>query len=592
MDINKIQQSLRELPLGDSRFVQLRQKNMLVVDKTASLAELAKGSTVFISRPRRFGKSMLLAMLQELFTHGAKDNPAFDGMAVQALWQQNIFPVVRLSFLELDDPKTIEERLRNKLCTAFVIAGFKDAAALRAQRLTLTETLGELETIVSGKDFVCLIDEWDFPLSANLNQRGAFNDNLKVLRQFYSWLRELPELWFTLITGIGRYQHTQIWTGQDVRDLSLEPKFADLLGYTQYDLKTCFADYVAVAADRLHLSADELLAKLELQYDGFCFDQEAKIKVYCPFSINNFFAQIIGASNANTIPAYGSYWVNNANPSGALREYLKRFKPDLSYLEQDGVQLTHAELMGLNSFDDIKFDNIMALSGFLTIKNVINPQESSPESRLYNCSFPNIEVKSRYLEIFIGYMLERSGDSLGKEFAECSVNLGRNLLNGDVASSVQEINFFLRNFHYETWASAHENAFRSLVAVSLRWALGINAVREEVPNNDGRTDIEAEVGADLLVLELKLFSDDIDLTRPHEEGKFYEEKTERKLQQLACTACDQIRARGYASQYRTYQRVFGLGLVICRKSRQVAYWRLIDANGVLGEKAVIPLAFE
>lgn len=308
----KMKQALRDLPLGAESLRQLREQCKLLVDKTAQLAELAQGSTLFLARPNGFGKTLLLSTLQELFAHGASDNPAFAGLAVQARWPHGTFPMVRLSLAGLTNPNMLSADLAARLCTAFEAAGFAEAAALRAQGLSLTETLGELEVMTHGTDLVVLIDDWDFPLSAQLHNRAAFEANSKVLRQLAAWLRELPNLWFTLLTGVTCHQSSTIWGGCDIRDLTWEPAYADLLGYTKDELKTYFADYLEVAAERLHLGTKELCFELERHYGGFCFERNAQVKLFCPLFINRFFAQVVGPDHTATIPTFGDYRQNHA----------------------------------------------------------------------------------------------------------------------------------------------------------------------------------------------------------------------------------------------------------------------------------------
>lgn len=302
-----MEQRLRYLPLGTESWVELRQKHLLFVDKTAHLAELTKGSNLFLARPYGFGKTLLLAQLQELFAHGAKDNPAFAGMAVQADWHHRILPVVKLSLLGLTHPATLAQDLGERLCAAFAAAGFTQAHALKASGLSLPEILGELEVMTYQSDLICLIDDWDFSLSAQLQNQSAFESNCKVLRQFKAWLRELPNLWFTLFMGARRFQSSSLWGGEDVRDLSLDPAYADLLGYSEEELTTYFADYLDEAAARLNLTQEELIGQLRRHYGGFCFDQAERIKVYCPLAINRFLSQVVGSDHAQTIPSFGDY---------------------------------------------------------------------------------------------------------------------------------------------------------------------------------------------------------------------------------------------------------------------------------------------
>lgn len=202
-----------------SDFRVIRQNQFLLVDKTARILTLLRASKVFLARPRRFGKSLLLSTINELFTNGTKN---FEGLAIYDLWNRPCLPVIKLSFFGLSAPETFEEELCARLCDAFAQAGFADA--LKISTSSFVRLVPELNFLYRNSDIVLLIDEWDFPLSANINDRKAFDFNKDVLRRFYAWVRDLQNLQFLMVTGIGRYQDTSLFTGQDIKDVSLDPR--------------------------------------------------------------------------------------------------------------------------------------------------------------------------------------------------------------------------------------------------------------------------------------------------------------------------------------------------------------------------------
>ncbi len=233
-ELQPLVRALPKIPLGVSDWNKLadNHKNYVVVDKTAKLAELAQNDTVFIARPRRMGKTTLCSMLYELFAHGKE---SFKGQAVYDLWPEtDVYPVIRLSFnvFSGDDVSKFEESLKDALLNAFSQAGFPEVESFQ-KNLTLTGFLGKFGRIALQHKLVIIIDEWDYPLFRCLHDEDRLNVVKSVLRDFYAWLRALPNVHFMLLTGIMRYRETSLFSGQDIQDLSMVPYFADLLGYTQ-----------------------------------------------------------------------------------------------------------------------------------------------------------------------------------------------------------------------------------------------------------------------------------------------------------------------------------------------------------------------
>ena len=314
------QVKLQAITIGNSDFKDVIDSGTLFVDKTAHLAKLAQFKKVFLTRPRRFGKTLMLSTLQELFSHGAKDNHYFDGLAVQSLWSDpNCYPVINLSFFGLSNPKTFEFELCEHLRTACELAGFDDVSSINPNLSKISQLLGRLNIIIAGTKIVVLIDDWDYPLSANLNNFNDYEDSREILRQLFRWLRLLQNVRFTLVTGICSYENTSFFAGQEVIDISMEPLFADLVGYTEDEVKTYFAPHIKAATKLLDCSEDELLGKLKQKYDGFCFDKNASVSVYCTGSINNFFQQIV--LHPDLKPEFFNFRINNANAPKAIRVF-------------------------------------------------------------------------------------------------------------------------------------------------------------------------------------------------------------------------------------------------------------------------------
>ncbi len=295
---------LQNIPLGVSDWNNLTSKarDYVVVDKTAKLAELVNQRKVFIARPRRMGKTTLCSMLHELFAHG---KGKFAGTAVYDLWSEpDVYPVIHLSFdkITADDALEFELWLKLFVVKAFKLVGFPEVESFQRD-LALSGFLGQFNPIALQHELVFIIDEWHYPLTSLLEngKEDQFNVVRAVLRDFYAWLRGLPNVRFILVTGIMRYSEFSPFTGQDIQDLSMRPYFADLLGYTQEEVRTSFARYIPRAANKLGITEEQLMEQLEQYYDGFCFDENASVKVYCPYAINKFFAQVTDPSSRKQV---------------------------------------------------------------------------------------------------------------------------------------------------------------------------------------------------------------------------------------------------------------------------------------------------
>ena len=393
---------LQDITTTSSDFNEIRDEGFLLVDKTARINDLIREGRVFLSRPRRFGKSLLLSTITELFTNGVKN---FEGLAIHDVWQQERYPVVKLSFFGLSDPTTLERKLCDRLRESFAGAGFDAAFDIAPQSNTISALTTRLNYLRGQQKIVLLIDEWDFPLSSHLNDRAAFEKNKEILNQFYAWIRDLANIKFLLVTGITRYQETSLFTGQTVTDISMDPRFADLLGYTQDEVEDYFAEHIKEAAARLKISTDELCHKLAVYYDGFCFDYKAKLRLYCPISINKFFKQVV--DTPAEVPTFGYYWMESSNTAQALRTFLARVRLKSDFIDQvqgSGVELSQTDISSANSYESINFKALLVQTGYLSIDSIKNPDEVSQDDRICCCKFPNLEVKQRYVNILLRYL--------------------------------------------------------------------------------------------------------------------------------------------------------------------------------------------
>lgn len=562
---------LPTIPLGMSDWNELRARNFLVVDKTELIPDLVTNYIkVFISKPRRFGKTMLLSILQELFTHGDRN---FEGTAIFGRWPEpdNRFPVIRLSFVNIpcDDVEQFEFKLRDALINAYEKAFWatqceQDWSALiqSCAQLPYHQALNKLSFITDTTRVVFLIDEWDYPLSCYLNDPAKYERIRRVLHTFYNWLRELHRVRFALITGIMRYKETNVFTGKDVIDLSMEPKYTALLGYSQADILQYFADYLDRGAQLLGVSQEELLDELTYFYDGFCFDYNAQVKMYNPWSINSFFHQV----KDNTRPIFRNFWIDTAGDSKVIRSFMERAHPqyaDIANIFTSNIAIKYDDLGLPRPFSLVDLWPLLTLNGYLSIKGLQEPVAYNPTDRVFICGLTNLEVTLSFTKQFMWYALDNK--LIRASFPS---NLKASLAQGNIASMCTYLNEVLSDLLPDTLASANEVQYRTIIATAIYFC--DYSVREETQNRKGRSDIEVEIidpktmsVNHVYVIELKLLPSDQDT--PTARTKLLDE------------AQQQIIDHGYGVNRFTHgKHVTGIALVISALHRQIVAWRKIE----------------
>ena len=514
---NTNKQPLKTIPLGVSNWNDLVDFNKLIVDKTANLGLLVTlFNFVFLSRPRRMGKTTLCSMLQELFTHG---DSSFAGTAIYGNWPETrTYPVISLSFIYIDcsDAQTFEASLCTNLAAAYAEAGFPDALQLQ------TETSFEHLKVklnylvrVKGQRLVFLIDEWDYPLSKHLDDPLLFAQLQKVLANFYSWLRQQNErnARFILVTGIMRYREVSLFTGQNIQDISMDPDYADLLGYTKEEIVKSFARYIPLAADNLGITTDELWQQLELNYDGFCFDNQASVNMYCPIAINKFFAPLDNPNfrkRANAKLSFEPFWMGNSGATAALRSFLGRRKYDVTKILEKyskPVIMGNEDMTSPVKATDVTLDQIMLQSGMLSIKELTEDSKhaSTVVERSYKCELTNYEVASEFRTVLIAYMANADEADVYPKLLQVQ----QALLSGNIAKLCATINQLLCNSRYDIFDEEDdkkERIYRTFFKLCMMSHL-VNA-DDEVSNNHGRCDLVASTKDTIYAFELKRVSSD------------------------------------------------------------------------------------
>jgi hypothetical protein len=315
---------MKKLPLGMQDFKEIISEGYVYVDKTRYIHEMLNtGKSYFISRPRRFGKTLTVSTLYYLFK-GEKE--LFRDTYIYDQWDFKVYPVIRMSMIGIDtrSPETVEKGLRFKLKEIYDEYGITPQTD--EYKLMFS---GLVKQLAAKGPVVILIDEYDRPVLDHLGDPEGAQKIRTVMREFYIVLKETePLLKFALLTGLTKITKAGIFsTLNHLEELSTQETYAAMLGYTAEELETRFDKYLDAGAEKMRLSRKELVARIADYYDGFSFD--GKRFVYNPFSILCFFKEY----------KLKNFWAASGLPS-ALAEYAKshRLKPEdylRTYMKED-----------------------------------------------------------------------------------------------------------------------------------------------------------------------------------------------------------------------------------------------------------------
>ncbi len=388
---------LQDLPIGIQTFEKLREQNYVYVDKTKDVYELARLTIpYFLSRPRRFGKSLLCSTFKALF-EGKKH--LFEGTWIASSdWQWQAHPVIHLdlSKISYESPEEFKKLLGEQLANIAISNGL--ALAIEQPGNMLSHLIKKLAA--KGPLPVCLIDEYDYPIITHLDENTQLEAYREVMQNFYKPLKPCEEhLRFLFITGVSQFAKMSIFSALNhLRILSSLASAATICGYTQAELEHSFGPWITRAAKHNHIKQADLLAKIKQWYNGYSFadPQKAPHRVYNPFSIVNFF----GDENAE----FKDYWFASVTPTFVL-QYFKHHKFEVADFEQ--VEATFSDLNSLKP-EDIKIPTLLYQAGYMTI------QSYDANAHVCTLQFPNYEIAMACAQQLITYATKEDSTELSK----------------------------------------------------------------------------------------------------------------------------------------------------------------------------------
>ncbi len=489
----------QSLPIGIQDFATIRGEDFYYVDKTPLIRDLIeRGDHWFLARPRRFGKSLLLDTLRALF---AGEEALFRGLAIHDHWDWSVtHPVVRLSFdRKYDRPEDIEHDLANQLGLIEHAAGLEPVPRTEAPPERLRTLLYHRHR-QTGQRVVVLVDEYDKPILDALHDPDRARANRDYLRGVYGIIKgSAAHVRFVFVTGISMVSRVSLFSDlNNLEDISLDPRFATLCGYTEADLDTVFAPELE-GLDR---------AAIRTWYNGYNWLGDDRL--YNPFDVLLFLRN----------RTFKPYWFATGSPT-FLFDTLKA--KAISPMDLEGC-LADESLVSRFDVDAISPEALLFQTGYLTITD----EEQAGFNTLYRLDYPNQEVRISLNQGLLAYLGQTVTDVAGQGHS-----LQTSLATHDFTGFAATLRAWLAGIPYQWHATGdlarYEAWYASLLHMVFR-SIGVD-VHAEAATSHGRADMVIHLGAQVFILEFKMAASADD------------------VEAALATAHAQMRARGYADTH-------------------------------------------
>ena len=500
-------------------FIDFTLENYIYVDKTEYIPKLVKLKRVFISRPRRFGKSLTLDTIATLFETGVE--PYFKGTWIYDKWTEPTYPVLRLNFLNFD--KNSLEKFNNKLNSKITEFAELNQVTTYKEKEEAEDSIDHLleQLRLEGRQIVILIDEYDCQMTANINNESLYKQFQEKIKSIYANIKDKFAIKFLGITGVTRLKDVSIFSvGSDIRDITNSSAYSQMIGFTRDEIKKFYIDYLKLAASyENNCNVDEvtdtqiesLLDRLAKNYDGYCFDEDYEKKVFCTWSVNTFLQSVVDKKKVQ----FGEYWYDNGGLPSILANYLQTHKLNaLDYIDKDKtINIKVNDFKNPTSLTSINQNVLMCQTGYLTLRSPVYSKGfmtlGIPNSEVYNALFSLMA-----LNIFDDTKLENVNEQILAQ-------------SNDVDEIIGLFNTVLNTVSYDNYPISSEAVVQQLLYMYLK---GIcNSVTAEQHSSKGRADLVIESDNRRIVFEFK----------------YAENETEAKAKLL--DAVEQIKTRDYGN---------------------------------------------
>ena len=492
---------MKDISSADS-FKDFTLDNSIYIDKTQYLPGLIKLKRVFISRPRRFGKSLTLDTIATLFGYGVE--PYFNGTWIYDNWTEPTYPVFRLNLIEY--PKSDLTEFKRRL-----IKDITEFARLnKVENYVEDESpTGSLKSLLASLEIACrriviLIDEYDCQLTANINNKEVYDSFQEFLREFYGTIKGKFAIRFLGITGVTRLKDVSIFSvGSDIKDITTASAYSQMIGFTREEIKKYYIDYLKLAASYENncsvddVTDDKLESMLDMMaqnYDGYCFDEFYKKKVFCTWSVNSFFQSII----ENKFVYFDEYWYDNGGLPSILVNYLKTHELNaFDYLNKEkSITIPVNDFMNPTALTTINQNVLMCQTGYLTLRSALKSGDLTVD-----LGIPNGEIYKALNRLLAINFYKEGIYALAKGV--------RDLLDtGEIKDIIDRFNSVINSVSYDHFPINSEATVQNYLFLFLIGA-GIESSTES-HSSKGRADLIIETKNRRIVFELKYAQNETD----------------------------------------------------------------------------------
>ena len=501
-------------------FIKFYLNNYIYVDKTKYIRDLIKLERVFISRPRRFGKSLTLDTIATLFETGVE--PYFKGTWIYDKWTEPTYPVLRLNFLNFD--KNSLEKFNNKLNSKITEFAELNQVTTYKEKEEAEDSIDHLleQLRLEGRQIVILIDEYDCQMTANINNETLYKQFQEKIKSFYANIKDKFAIKFLGITGVTRLKDVAIFSvGSDINDITNDSAYSQMIGFTRDEIKKYYIDYLKLAASYennctvdnvTEAQIESLLDRLAKNYDGYCFDEFYKKKVFSTWSVNKFFQSVV----SNKFVYFGEYWYDNGGLPSILVNYLKTHELNIfEYLDKDKfLKVSSDDFKNPTALTTINQNVLMCQTGYLTLRSDLN------KTSTVALGIPNGEIYKALNRLL--------ANNIFKGNTDITDDYGRSLLEvGTVDDIINLFNSALNSVSYDNYPIVSESSVQNMLKLYL---LGAHQkVLSEVHEAKGRADLVVNTDNRRIVFEFKYA------------------KNETEAKSKLHDAVEQIKTRGYGN---------------------------------------------
>ena len=469
--------------------------NAIYVDKTELIYSLVSlPNRIFISRPRRFGKSLTLDTIATLFETGVE--PYFKGTWIYDKWTEPTYPVLRLNFLNFD--KNSLEKFNNKLNSKITEFAELNHVTSYKEKEEAEDSIDHLleQLRLENRQIVILIDEYDCQMTANINNETLYKQFQEKIKSFYANIKDKFAIKFLGITGVTRLKDVSIFSvGSDINDITNASAYSQMIGFTRDEIKKYYIDYLTLAAsyenkcrveEVTDTQIESMLDMMAQNYDGYCFDEFYKKKVFSTWSVNKFFQSVV----SNKFVYFGEYWYDNGGLPSILVNYLKTHELNIfDYLDKNkSLKVTDEDFKNPTSLTTINQNVLMCQTGYLTLRSSLT------------------ESSDVFLGIPNGELYKALNKLLATKFFKGNISVsnanGENILNvGTVEDVISLLNTMVNTVTYDAYPLNSESSVQNYVKAYLLGAK--QNVFSEVHQAKGRADLMIETNKRRIVIEFK-----------------------------------------------------------------------------------------